>query len=99
MTVELPDLAGTFLYGLSRLDIDDTGLTDRNDMADLNAVAALCLALKQTPSTDTLYQLLLSRLVYCTEELLITHVIPDKRVVHDWLIARAELLAANTPTA
>lgn len=94
------DLRGIFRYALSRLDVDERGLSDDNDMADMNATAALCLAIKASAATaDTLEQLLLHRLAILTERLLISPWVPDPGIAKEWLIARSELLQAEMPRA
>ena len=94
------DLVGVFKYGLTRLHVDDHGLTDDNDLGDMNAVAMLARAIKTTvtASGDTLEQLLLHRLACLTEDLLVTPWLhTDNPITRDWLTARAELLQAEIP--
>lgn len=86
-------LVGVFLYAQTLLNIDDTGLTDDNQVDDLVTVAKLCLKVKtMTAAGDTLEQLCLHRLATLTEGVLVTGVTPSRQAVKQWLIARAELV-------
>jgi hypothetical protein len=92
------DLCGTFLYGLTRLQVDEHGLSADNELADLNAVAALCIGVKiATADGDTPEQLCLHRVATLTERLITTWVVRDDRAAGDWMIARAELLQLSLP--
>jgi hypothetical protein len=98
MTDDERHLIGVFLHGLTELDVVDDGLTRANDLATLNAVAKLCLDIKAiTAAGDTPEQLALYRLAVLTEDLLVTWVFPDKKVVKAWMVARAELLLLQIP--
>jgi hypothetical protein len=83
----------TFVRALTLLDVDDDGLTDNNNLDDLEAIAQICPDVKNITSPgDSPYALALHRLAVLTEDLLVTYVFPDRQVVRGWLIARAELL-------
>ena len=87
------DITGIFLFSLTLLDVDDNGLTDDNDIHDLEAIAKLCRDVKAiTAAADTPYQMALFRLAVLTEDVLVTWVIPDRQVVKAWVLARAEVL-------
>jgi hypothetical protein len=86
-------LCDIFVESLELLDVDDTGLTADNRLADMNAIAYACQQVKAIAAPgDTPEQLALNRLAVLTEDLLVTYVFPDRRVVRDWLVARSELL-------
>ncbi|MBV9350804.1 MAG: hypothetical protein JOZ23_04610 [Mycobacterium sp.] len=92
-------LVGAFLYGQTLLNIDDTGLTEDNQLDDLVTVATLCLKVKAiTAAGDTLEQLCLHRLATLTEEVLFTGAVRSRQAVKQWLIARAELLELKLAT-
>ena len=93
------DLVAVFLYGLQQLAIDNTGLAPGNDIADLNAVAALCLCVKMaTADADTPSR---PRTVQIGSADRTTHhhmgVIPDDTITGEWLCARSELLQLQIP--
>jgi hypothetical protein len=93
MTDDERRLCDIFIYSLSLLHVDDTGLTADNLLADMNAIAYACRQVKAiTAAGDTPEQLALHRLACLTEDVLVTYIFPDRQVVRDWLIARAELL-------
>jgi hypothetical protein len=98
--VDNDELRGTFLYGLRQLHFNDDGLTDKNTLADLNTIALLSLALEAvTANGNTPVELAANRLAVLTEDLIATWIFPSKQAVHDWLIARAELLQLQIPGA
>ncbi|MDT5354455.1 MAG: hypothetical protein QOJ56_2987 [Mycobacterium sp.] len=93
MTDAERQLCDIFIYSLILLHVDDTGLTADNGLSDINAIAYACRQVKAiTAAGDTPEQLALHRLAVLTENVIVTYVFPDRQVVRDWLIARAELL-------
>jgi hypothetical protein len=93
-------LVGVFKYALSRLQVNEAGLTDGNDLADLNATAALCLAIKAMADIgNDLEQLHLHRLACLTEDLLVSPWINSPGITKTWMIARSELLQQQIPHA
>ena len=87
------ELIGVFIYSMSLLCIDETGLTDDNQLDDLETVARLCRDVKAiTAEQRTPEEMALRRLALCTEDVLVTWVILSRRAVKQWMIARAELL-------
>ncbi|MGO9352483.1 MAG: hypothetical protein ACLP3C_17315 [Mycobacterium sp.] len=96
------ELIGVFKYGLRKLDVNDNGLTDANQIADLNVMAALCRAVKTSIAAathTTVEHLLLHRLACLTEDLLVTPWITNPTAARDWMLARSELLQAQIPGA
>lgn len=92
------DLVGIFKYGLTRLHVDDAGLTDDNDLHDMDTVAILCKAIKtMAGERDTLRQLHLHRLACLTEDLLVSPWVPSPGIAREWLRARSELLQVEIP--
>ncbi len=86
----------TFLWSLSNvLRVNDHGLAPGHDLADLEAVARLCVGVRMIASAGrTVDDVLLASVAAETERLLTTAVIPaEGDVVKDWLKARAELLS------
>jgi hypothetical protein len=72
---------------------NDDGLTPDNRLGYLNPLAKLCLDVKAiTAAGDSPFQLALHRLATLTEDMIVTRFFPSRKTVHDWLIARAELL-------
>jgi hypothetical protein len=69
-------------------------LTRDNRLGYLNPLARLRLRVKAiTAAGDTPAQMALHRLAVLTEDLIVTYLFPDKRVVvRKWLIGLAELL-------
>lgn len=83
-----------FRYSLTRLHIDDDGLTPDNTLPELNAVAYFAMRTKAiTAAGDSPEELLLHRLAELTGDLLVTPWLGDgPAAVREWLIARGELL-------
>jgi hypothetical protein len=70
--VDRDELIGVFKYALQQLDANEDGITENNQLADLNATAALCLAIKALAvDGNTLEELCLRRLAALTEDLLV----------------------------
>jgi hypothetical protein len=88
------DVVGCLLFGLDRLQVDDDGLTDDNDPADLQTVGALSVLVYRIAATcDTPFHLALSRVSVMTGALLASREFGNgATIVRKWLIARAELL-------
>jgi hypothetical protein len=96
------DLYGLFSYALRQLDVDESGLTDANQLADLNACAAICRAVKTAIAASaetTVAHLLRHRLATLTEDLLAAPWVPNQTTAAEWLCARSELLQAQLPHA
>lgn len=89
---------GIFVRSLSLLKVDDDGLTDDNDMDDLEAISQVCPEVKAITSTgESPYELALHRVATLTEQVLLTWARPDRKAVKGWLIARGELLVLQIP--
>jgi hypothetical protein len=85
---------GMFLHSLTKLKTDDDGLLPGHDMADLNAIALLCGAVRifADAYSATVEDMLLAHLADATEALLVSSVVPtDKDVSGIWWKARADL--------
>jgi hypothetical protein len=86
-----------FLHSLTKLRVHDDGLASSHDMADLNAIAMMCLGCRLIAAQGrNIHDVLLAALVDATEALLVTAVMPaDSDVVKKWLRARGEYLACR----
>jgi hypothetical protein len=95
------ELRALFKFGLTKLDVDDYGLTvDGNNPLDLKTAMVLCAAVKAaTDSADTLQQLCLSRVASLTENLIGAWGFPNPGIAKEWLLARSELLQVEIPRA
>lgn len=93
MTDEQHRQCRIFTSVLRLLDVDDAGLTDKNDFDDLQAIAQVSAEVKEfTSAGDTPEELMLHRVATLTEKVLMTWGNPEPATVKEWLIARAELL-------
>jgi hypothetical protein len=92
------ELFNLFVDSLDLLDVEDTGLTANNVLADMNAIAWACLEVKAASNKgNSPSELALHRLALLTEDLLVTYVFPSADAVSAWQIARGELLELQIP--
>jgi hypothetical protein len=86
-----------FVRSLDLLDYDENGLTAKNTLTDLEAIAQICADIRAfTAAGDSPFELSLHRLVLLTEVVLTTYVLPDAPIVTQWVNARGELLELST---
>jgi hypothetical protein len=91
-------LCDIFVESLELLDVDDTGLTADNLLADMNAIAYACQQVKaMTDQGNSPSELALHRLALLTEDLLVTYIFPSRDAVSAWRTARGELLELQIP--
>ena len=84
-----------FQHSLTKLRTSDDGLESGHDLEDLNMCAFLCGVVRifTDASAATVEDMLLARLADCTEQLLVSAVVPtDKDVVGAWWKARADVV-------
>jgi len=95
------EILDAFEQSLVSLDVDERGLTRNNDLADLNAVAALSYAvIDVTADAANPREMLTHRLAHIAQELLTTLFkgSDGNRIVRQYLLARAELLELKLNT-
>jgi hypothetical protein len=95
------ELRSIFKFGLTKLSVDDDGLTrDGNDPLDLKTMMVLCAAIRASvDSGDTLQQLHLQRVAALTEDLIAAWGFANPGIAREWLLARSELLQVEIPRA
>jgi hypothetical protein len=84
-----------FLYVVSQLEVDDDGLAAGQDLADLNAAAFACHAVKAiTIAPENVEDMLIFDLADATEALIVTAAEPaEGDVVSRWHKCRAAVLS------
>jgi hypothetical protein len=95
------EILDAFEQSLVSLDVDERGLTRNNDLADLNAGAALSYAvIDVTADAANPREMLTHRLAHIAQELLTTLFkgSDGDRIVRQYLLARAELLELKLNT-
>lgn len=98
MTDEERRLCDLFVESMELLNVDDTGLTIDNVLADMNAIAWACREVKAvTDKGNSPSELALNRLALLTEDLIVTYVFPSRAAVSAWRIAVGELLELQIP--
>jgi hypothetical protein len=83
-----------FLYCVGQLRVDDDGLAEGHDMADLDACALLCRMMKALAIVPRdVHDVLLFELADATEALIVTEVLPPEGdVAGRWTKARVAVL-------
>jgi hypothetical protein len=98
MTDDDRRLCDIFVDSMELFDVDETGLTADNLLADMNAIAWACLQVKaMTDKGNSPSELALHRLALLTEDLLVTYIFPSSDAVDAWRIAVGELLELQSP--
>ncbi len=100
-TPEQFDVFAAFRAALMRLRVDAGGLTRDNPLRHLDAVADLSIRVRElAAAADTPEQMLMYRLACLAQELRTTlFAAPDReRIVRDFMLARAEVLALDLST-
>jgi hypothetical protein len=86
-----------FNYCIGQLRVDDDGLAEGHDMADLDACALLCRMMKALAIVPRdVHDVLLFELADATEDLLTTAVVPaEGDVVGRWTKARVSVMESQ----